>query len=183
MFFYRSVLPYMQNRPLAISTAWGEQLMVVFVTVRLSLSLKEASRAQLLLTHHTHKVLRVPDLAQCCDHLKEQNNGEKRHKKLRLVCNLCLSGLHPTFPTMPLLHAAQWPFAVVRTPIFSRSELSPPSRSSMVSVFCLWDEAVSPEPAGMLLLSCLFSCCPTSGFLFTDCLSDSVGGVVPGSWS
>lgn len=81
-----------------------------------------------------------------------------------------------TFPTMHLLQEAQWPLAVVRTPIFSKSELSPPSSSSIVSVFLLAVEAFASEPA-VLLLS-LFSCCPPSVFLFTDCFCVSGGGVV-----
>lgn len=59
----------LQYRPLAVGAAWRKHLMVVFLTVRPSLSLKEACCAQLSLTHHAHKVLRVPHFTQCCDHL------------------------------------------------------------------------------------------------------------------
>lgn len=62
----------------------------------------------------------------------------------------CLYVNNGTFPTMHFLHKAQWPFAVVSTPIFSRSELRPPSRSSIVSVFLLTVEA---EELPLLLLS------------------------------
>lgn len=83
-----------------------------------------------------------------------------------------------TFPTMHLLQEAQWPFAVVRTPILSKSELSPPSRSSIVSVFLLTVEAFASEPAVPLLLLSLFTCGPPSVFFFTDCFCLHGGGVV-----
>lgn len=81
-----------------------------------------------------------------------------------------------TFPTMHLLQEAQWPFAVVRTPILSKSELSPPSRSSIASVFLLTVEAFASEPAVLLLSS--FTCGPPSVFFFTDCFCLHGGGVV-----
>lgn len=46
--------------------------MVVFVTIRTPIPLKEACAAQLRFTRHTYKVLGVPHLTQGCDHL--QNN-------------------------------------------------------------------------------------------------------------
>lgn len=78
---------------------------------------------------------------------------------------------------MHLLQEAQWPLAIVRTPIFSKSELSPPSRSSMASVFLFVVEAFAPEPAVLLLLS-VSSCCLLSVFFFTDCFCVSGGGFV-----
>lgn len=65
---------------------------------------------------------------------------------------------------MHLLQEAQWPLAMVFTPIFSRSELSPPSSSSILSVLVFVVEAFAPE---MSLLFSFFSCCPPSVFLFT----------------
>lgn len=67
---------YLHNRSLAVGTTRGEELMVVFVTVRPSISLKEACGAQLSFTCHTHKVLRVPHFTQCCDHLPYGKKGE-----------------------------------------------------------------------------------------------------------
>lgn len=57
------------NPPLAIGATWRKKITVVFITVRPPVSLKEASCAQFCLTHHTHKVLRMPHFSQCCDHL------------------------------------------------------------------------------------------------------------------
>lgn len=91
-------------------------------------------------------------------------------------CN-CVYVTDRTFPTMHLLQEAQWPLAVVRTPIFSKSELSPPSRSSIASVFLLVVEAFASEPAVLLLLS-LSSPRPPSVFLFTDFFCVIGGGVV-----
>lgn len=182
--------------------------MVIFVTVWSSVSLKEARCAQLHLTRHTHKVFRVPHFTQRCDHLQIGWWGGLRASRTRrvfefeLFCLVCSgwcsiffmqiskSTVHRfnacpfvyvsdyTFPTMLLLQEAQWPLAVVRTPIFSKSELSPPSSSSIESVFLLVVEAFAWEPAVLLLLLSLFSCCSSSVFLFTDCFCVSGGGVV-----
>ena len=83
---------------------------------------------------------------------------------------------HCTFPTMHLLQEAQWPLAVVRTPIFSKSELRPPSRSSIVSVFLLVLEAFASGPDVPPLLLLLSFCSPSVLF-FTDCFCVSGGGV------
>lgn len=71
---------------------------------------------------------------------------------------------------MHLLQEAQLPLTVVRTPIFSKSELSPPSRSSMVSV-----EVFASEAAELLLSSA--SGRPPSVFPFTDSFCVRGGGV------
>lgn len=70
---------------------------------------------------------------------------------------------------MHLLHEAHRPFAFVRTPIFSRSELSPPSSLSIISVFLLTVEDSGAEV--LLPLLCLFACAfiSASVFLSTDC--------------
>lgn len=78
---------------------------------------------------------------------------------------------------MHLLQEAQWPLAVVRTPIFSKSELSPPSSSSIVSVLLPVVDSFASEAAVLLLLS-WFSPCPPSVFLFTNCFCLRGGGVV-----
>lgn len=77
-------MQYLQYRPLAVGTAWRKELMVVFVTVRPSLSLKEACCAQLSLTDHAHKVLRVPHFTQCCNHLN--NKSWMNWKRLVWFC-------------------------------------------------------------------------------------------------
>lgn len=73
----RKKFSHLYNGPLAVGTTRREELMVVFVTVRPSLSLKEACGAQLHLTGSTHKVFRVPHFTQSCDHLQ---NREKKNK-------------------------------------------------------------------------------------------------------
>lgn len=50
--------------------------MVVFVTVRPAVPLKEARGAQLRLACLAHKVLGVPHLTQRRDHLQEREGGE-----------------------------------------------------------------------------------------------------------
>lgn len=55
--------------------------MVVFVTVRPSLSLKEACGAQLHLTGSTHKVFRVPHFTQSCDHLQNREKKQVQWKR------------------------------------------------------------------------------------------------------
>lgn len=70
---------------------------------------------------------------------------------------------------MHLLHKAHRPFAFVSTPIFSRSQLSPPSSSSIISGFLL---TVKDSGAEVLLpLLSLFACASISAsvFLSTDC--------------
>lgn len=76
----------MQNWPLAISTARGEELMVVFVTICTPIPLQEACVAELRFTHHTHEVFGVPHLTQCCDHLP-RNNSEKERKEYQEYVN------------------------------------------------------------------------------------------------
>lgn len=132
-----TALSHLQDGPLAIGAVRGEELMVVLFTIRAALSLEEPGVAQVVATRRAHKVLGVPHLTQCCDYLHEQR------KPLSILYNYFTFQLHgklsarPTFPTMPLLQKAQWPFVAVRTPIFSRSELRPPSKSSMASFFLL----------------------------------------------
>lgn len=96
-----------------------------------------------------------------------------------LVIFYCIATCQATFPTMLLLHKAQWPFVVVRTPIFSRSELRPPSRSSMASFFLL----TVPETVLALLSLAPRSSSASAGFvLFTDCFFLS-GGTSDGTES
>ena len=49
--------------------ARGEQVVIVLLTIRLAISLKEVSRADLVLTVGAHKVLRVPCPAHSRHHL------------------------------------------------------------------------------------------------------------------
>lgn len=62
--------------PLAVGTTRREDPMVVFVTVRPAVPLKEARGAQLRLARLAHKVLGVPHLTQRRDHLQEREGGE-----------------------------------------------------------------------------------------------------------
>ena len=67
---------------------------------------------------------------------------------------------------MHFLHEAQLPFAAVCTPIFSRSELRPPSSSSILSVCLLIVETSGAEVPPLLPL---FTRGAPSVFLSTDC--------------
>lgn len=140
--------------------------MVVFVTIWTPIPLKETCAAQLRLTHHAQKVFRVPHLTQCCDDLPRIILIKKIGRNIKSIPFKCMYGNNSTFPTMHFLHEAQLPFAVVCTPIFSRSELRPPSRSSIISVFLLTVEASGTE---VLQLLSLFTSGPSSVFLSTDC--------------
>lgn len=66
-----------------------------------------------------------------------------------------------TFPTMHLPQEAQWPLAVVRTPILSMSELRPPRRSSIASFFFGFgdddDEVSRAAPSSLLSFTLLLS--------------------------
>lgn len=86
-----TALSHLQNGPLAVGTVRGEESMVVLLTVRATLSLKEPRVAQLLVTRCAHKVLRVPHLAQCCDNLQE--HGENYRGARPLLCILCMGNL------------------------------------------------------------------------------------------
>lgn len=77
----RKKFSHLYNGPLAVGTTRREELMVVFVTVRPSLSLKEACGAQLHLTGSTHKVFRVPHFTQSCDHLQNREKKQVQWKR------------------------------------------------------------------------------------------------------
>lgn len=62
---------HIQYGPVAVVAAWGEQVMVIFLTVRLSFTLKKVPGADLLLTVRAHKVFRVPRAAHGSHHLKQ----------------------------------------------------------------------------------------------------------------
>lgn len=79
----------MQNGPLAVGTSRREELMIVLVTVRLSVSLKEACGAQLHFTYRTHKVFRMPHMTQRCDHLKNRERQINRSKTRNGFWKLC----------------------------------------------------------------------------------------------
>lgn len=87
-------------------------------------------------------------------------------RNIKSISLKCFYGNNSTFPKMHFLHEAQVPFAVVCTPIFSRSELRPPSRSSIISVFLL---TVGASGADVLPLVLLYSVVPPSVCLSTDC--------------
>lgn len=65
----------MPNGSIAIGTTRGEEMMVVFVTIWTPIPLKKTCVAQLRFTRHAYKVLGVPHLTQCCDHLHNDNNN------------------------------------------------------------------------------------------------------------
>lgn len=60
---------FIQYGPVAVVAAWGEQVVVIRLTVRLSITLEEVPGADLLLTVSAHKVFRVPRAAHGSDHL------------------------------------------------------------------------------------------------------------------
>lgn len=61
---------HIQNGPVAVVAAWGEQVVVVLLAVRLPFALKEVPGADLLLTVSAHKVFRVPRPAHGGHHLR-----------------------------------------------------------------------------------------------------------------
>lgn len=60
---------FIQYGSITVVASRGEQAVVVFLTVRLPLTLKEVPGADLLLTVGAHKVLRVPRSAHGSHHL------------------------------------------------------------------------------------------------------------------
>lgn len=60
---------FIQDGPVAVVAAWGEQVVVILLTVRLSFTLKEVPGADLLLTVCAHEVFRVPCAAHGSHHL------------------------------------------------------------------------------------------------------------------
>lgn len=62
---------FIQYGPVAVVAPWGEQIMVICLTVRLSLTLKEVPGANLLLTMCAHKVFGVPCAAHGGHHLSD----------------------------------------------------------------------------------------------------------------
>lgn len=65
-------MTHVQYGPVAVVASRREQVVVIFLAVRLSLPLKEVPGAYLLLTVCTHKVLGVPRTAHGGHHLREQ---------------------------------------------------------------------------------------------------------------
>lgn len=62
---------YIQDRPIAVSASRTEQIVVVSFAVWISIALEEVSRAELLIAVIARKVLRMPCLAECSDHLTD----------------------------------------------------------------------------------------------------------------
>lgn len=140
---------HLYNRTLAVSAARGEEVLVVFFTVWLAVSLKETTGAEFNPACGTRKVFWVPHLTQSCDHLHGQKNidskfvrdGDKfvNSENSPVICReqdiiiTNLLSVASTFPAIHLPQEAQWPLAAVRTPIFSMSELREPSKSSIAS--------------------------------------------------
>lgn len=60
---------FIQYGPVAVVAAWGEQVMVILLTVRLSFTLEEVPGADLLLTVCAHKVFGVPRATHGGHHL------------------------------------------------------------------------------------------------------------------
>lgn len=75
---------YIQNWTVAVSASWTEKIMIVSFAVRVAVALEEVSRAQLLIAVIARKVLRMPCLAQGCDHLTDN----------RLIARITTSFLH-----------------------------------------------------------------------------------------
>lgn len=60
---------YIQNRTVAVGASRTEQVVVVRLAVWIAVALEEVPRAELLVAVVARKVLRMPCLAQGCDHL------------------------------------------------------------------------------------------------------------------
>lgn len=58
-----------QYGTIAVRTTWTEEIMIIWFTVGESITLKEVTCAQLLTAMIACKVLRMPSLAQCGNHL------------------------------------------------------------------------------------------------------------------
>lgn len=69
---------YIQYRAVTVVAAWGEQVVVVHLTVGRSVTLKEVSGTYLLLTVGTHKVLRVPRAPHSGHHLGTGRAQDRR---------------------------------------------------------------------------------------------------------
>lgn len=67
-------MTHIQYGPVAVVASRREQIVVIFLAVRLSFPLEEVPGADLLLTVCTHKVLRVPGTAHGSHHLSEQES-------------------------------------------------------------------------------------------------------------
>ena len=65
-------MTHIQYGPVAVVAAWGEQVVVIFLAVRLSFTLEEVPGSDLLLTVSAHKVFGVPRPAHRSHHLHRQ---------------------------------------------------------------------------------------------------------------
>lgn len=65
-------MTHIQYGPVAVVASWREQIMVIFLTVGLALTLEEVPRANFLLTVCAHKVLRMPGAAHGSHHLHKR---------------------------------------------------------------------------------------------------------------
>ena len=73
-----------QDRSVTVVAAWREQVVVVLLTVRRSVPLKEVPGTDLLLTVGTHKVLRVPRAPHGGHHLGTREGTRQTHHKSKL---------------------------------------------------------------------------------------------------
>lgn len=64
---------FIQYGTITVRTTWTKEIMIIGFTVRESIAFKEVTCAQLLTAMIACKMLRMPCLAQCSDHLT--NNG------------------------------------------------------------------------------------------------------------
>lgn len=114
--------PYVENRPVAVSAAGREQVVIVRLAVGMTLPLEEVTRAQLLVAVSAREVFRMPRLAQGSYHLQQQQGyiieSEIDRQPARLSPELSsiefsigrATDRTATWPTMGFSQALQHPF-------------------------------------------------------------------------
>lgn len=146
---WRSIFKaYIQDGPIAVGAAWGEEIVIIRLTVRLSVTLKEVLGAKFLATVGTGEVLWMPGLGKSSDHLEKKRTW---HWTLRMQWNSWYQCF--TCPTMGLLHAAQQPFWAVLIPWRLISDWRVPSMESRWLLLWGCCPPGCPEVLGLLGLA------------------------------
>lgn len=141
----RYTCAHIQNGPIAVVAAWGEEAVVVLLTVGLSIPLKEVPGSNLFLAVGAHKVLGVPRLPHGGNDLTGQTHrvtpSEVRRPGPSVQCPPPLL----TCPAIGFLQAPQTPLATVATPSLFRSDCRLPNMLSS------WLPGLESPPGGELL--------------------------------
>lgn len=137
----RSAGAHIQDGPVTVVAAWGEEAVVVLLTVGLSVPLEEVPGPDLFLAVCAHKVLGVPCLPHGGHNLTGQTHSQSRRGQEPRP-----RGLPPllTCPAMGFLQAPQTPLATVATPSLFRSDCRLPNMLSS------WLPGFESPPGGEL---------------------------------